>query len=495
MLKLFILASAAATASAAPAAATASAAPCVFQAHTDYDTGSGGTNVAASSADDCCAQCLAAGAKACWAAVFDVDTGGVCWFKSQAQTTKPSYNAANVQGCWPAGRTPPPQPTPPPPPPPPAPGMYNVTLVSLPPDPVISFLPPLANTDWPQSFNPAFVQPSAGTGGKRGLLVRSQNCSGVPPGHCIACNVDKDWPIAPYFPGSVLTFSQQNADGSFQRPYLVFAPDGPDEDYGTEDPRLAYDASTGLYHLMYTCYSNVTGGNLCHATTTDPTLPYPGKWTRLSKVFPDIGSGTKSGALLIRPQVRRGEADPATHSPCLPPQAPTSDPSQRSHPIFGTASLDSSPPHYLYWGDSNIRLAVSNDLVTFTNINMTFITPRSGDYDDALVEAGPLPMKLSDGNYIFFHNSNHIAPYGYHPEFVILNGTDPTQILQRANEFLLAPTRDWEVGAAPAACNVGNVVFLEAVAEVDGEVDTFDVWFGGSDTVVGTARFKVTRNF
>lgn len=333
--------------------------------------------------------------------------------------------------------------------------MYNVTLVSLPPDPVISFLPPLANTDWPQSFNPAYVQPSAGTGGKRGLLVRSQNCSGVPPGHCIGCNVDKDWPIAPYFPGSVLTFSQQNADGSFQRPYLVFAPDGPDEDYGTEDPRLAYDASTGLYHLMYTCYSNVTGGNLCHATTTDPTLPYPGKWTRLSKVFPDIGSGTKSGALLIRP----------------------------------------SPPHYLYWGDSNIRLAVSNDLVTFTNINMTFITPRSGDYDDSLVEAGPLPMRLSDGNYIFFHNSNHIAPYGYHPEFVILNGTDPTQILQRANEFLLAPTRDWEVGAAPAACNVGNVVFLEAVAGVDGETDTFDVWFGGSDTVVGTARFKVTRNF
>ena len=152
------------------------------------------------------------------------------------------------------------------------------------------------------------------------------------------------------------------------------------------------------------------------------------------------------------------------------------------------------PPHYLYWGDSNIRLATSSDLVTFTNVNMQFITPRSGNFDDALVEAGPLPMLLSDGNYVFFHNSNHVSPYGYHPEFVILNGTDPTQILQRATSPLLSPTRDWEIGAAPAACNVGNVVFLEAVAAVEGAPNTFDVFFGGSDTVIGTARFVVTRN-
>jgi predicted GH43/DUF377 family glycosyl hydrolase len=442
-------------AGAAPAGAGAGAAPCTFQPHTDYDNGSGGTNAPAASAADCCAQCAAAGAAACWAAVFDLDTGGVCWFKTQAQTSSPSFQAANVSGCWPAGRTPPPQPTPPPPPPPPP---YNVTLVSLPPDPVISFLPPLANTAWPQSFNPAFVEPSAGTGGKRGLLVRSQNCSGVAPGKCIGCNVGPSWPIAPYFPGSVLTFALQRADGTFAPPYLVFAPEPgavPGEDYGTEDPRLAYESSTGTYHLMYTCYSSKEGGNLCHATTADPTAPYPGSWTRLGRVFPGIPSGTKSGALLIRPQ---------------------------------------GPPHYLYWGDSHIHLAVSSNLVNFTNINDNFIVPRSGNFDDALVEAGPRPMPLSDGNYIFFFNSNHLAPYSYHPEFAILNGTDPTQILQRASNFLLAPTRAWEIGAAPAACNVGNVVFLEAVAAVDGMPDTFDVWFGGSDAVVGTARFAVARN-
>jgi predicted GH43/DUF377 family glycosyl hydrolase len=76
---------------------------------------------------------------------------------------------------------------------------------------------------------------------------------------------------------------------------------------------------------------------------------------------------------------------------------------------------------------------------------------------------------------------------------VILNGSDPSQILQRAQAPLLSPTRIWETGTAPAECNVQDVVFLEAAAPVmDGTPNTFDVWFGGSDAVVGTARISVT---
>ena len=431
------------------ASAAAAAAGCVQVPGQDYDVGSGGPSAPAADAAACCAQCAAAGPDVCWAGVFDVATGGVCWLKTKDQTTRPALNPS-VIGCWIDGR-----PTPPAPPPP-APSPYSVTVVSLPADPVISYLPPLANTDWPQSFNPAFVEPSAATGGKKGLLVRSQNCSGVAPGTCIACNVDGRWPIAPFFPGSVLTFAELRPDGTFERPYLVFAPDGPDEDYGTEDPRLAYDERTGLYHLMYTCYSNVTGGNLCHATTTDPTLPYPGKWTRLPRVFP-ARSGTKSGALLIRPQ---------------------------------------GPPHFLYWGDSSIHLAVTTDLVTFSEVNESFIAPRADHFDSGLCEAGPLPMLLGDGNFVFFHNSATANGNVYHPGFVILDGADPTRILQRSEEALLSPVTDWELGNAPAACNVPNVVFLEAVTRAPGQDggDTFDVYFGGSDAVVGTARVQVTRN-
>jgi predicted GH43/DUF377 family glycosyl hydrolase len=189
-------------------------------------------------------------------------------------------------------------------------------------------------------------------------------------------------------------------------------------------------------------------------TTLDPTLPYPGAWTRLPRVFPSRGF-TKSGALLIRPQ---------------------------------------GPPHYLYWGDSSIHLAVTQDLVVFTTVNESFIAPRADHFDSGLCEAGPLPMLLADGNYIFFHNSATASGNVYHPGFVILNGTDPTQILQRSEDALLSPTADWEAGNAPAACNVPNVVFLEAVTRAPSGTDVFDVYFGGSDAVVGTARISVVRN-
>ena len=82
----------------------------------------------------------------------------------------------------------------------------------------------------------------------------------------------------------------------------------------------------------------------------------------------------------------------------------------------------------------------------------------------------------------------------YNPAWVILDGTDPSRILQRATAPLLSPTHGWEQGTAPFECNVGAVNFLEAAARVPGTAgDTFDVWFGGSDAVVGTARFVVTK--
>ena len=217
---------------------------CTYISNNDYDQGSGGPNQPANGPADCCAQCIAAGNATCYAAVYDDATGGICWFKTMVQTQKPIWSPS-LTACWPPGSVPPPPPPPPPPP------KYGVTVISRSTDPVVSYLGPASNSRWPQSFNPAFVQPSAGTGYKRGLLVRSQNCTGWSPGQCIFCNVNGNHPIAPWFPGSVITFAQQRDDGSFAEPYLVFAPrsDNDDEIYGTEDPRLAYDNKTGLYHV------------------------------------------------------------------------------------------------------------------------------------------------------------------------------------------------------------------------------------------------------
>lgn len=118
---------------------------------------------------------------------------------------------------------------------------YSVNLISLPADPLLSYLE--NTTSYPQSFNPSWVQASPGTMGVKGLLVRSQNCS-FTPGKCIACNG-----LNP-FRGSVISFSAQRMDGSFEQPYLVFAPSNEAEDMGTEDPRIKYDPTSGLYHMF-----------------------------------------------------------------------------------------------------------------------------------------------------------------------------------------------------------------------------------------------------
>ena len=58
----------------------------------------------------------------------------------------------------------------------------------------------------------------------------------------------------------------------------------------------------------------------------------------MPQVFPSLGAGTKSAALVLRP----------------------------------------SPPHYLYWGAGTIALAETYDLESFTTINPQFIQVRDG---------------------------------------------------------------------------------------------------------------------
>ena len=81
-------------------------------------------------------------------------------------------------------------------------------------------------------------------------------------------------------------------------------------------------------------------------------------------------------------------------------------------------------------------------------------------------------MQLSDGNYLFLHNSwsfnrTQYAVAGYQPAWVIMEGK------------------------APFTCNVDNVAFLEAAHPTNNK-DEFRVYFGGSDTVVGSAVIKIS---
>ena len=84
----------------------------------------------------------------------------------------------------------------------------------------------------------------------------------------------------------------------------------------------------------------------------------------------------------------------------------------------------------------------------------------------------------------------------YHPGWVILDGSDPTQIKQRSAEPLMSPMFAWDQGTSPYTCNVPNVVFLEAarVLETDAVAgrDLIQVFYGGADAVIGSAVVEVS---
>lgn len=88
-----------------------------------------------------------------------------------------------------------------------------------------------------------------------------------------------------------------------------------------------------------------------------------------------------------------------------------------------------------------------------------------------------------------------MPPPGYQPVWAILDGSDPTKIIQQAPEPLWTPTdQPWMQGIAPYTCNVCQVSFLEAAHPVSDQADTFRVYFGGADAVVGTAVVSFKRS-
>ena len=156
--------------------------------------------------------------------------------------------------------------------------------------------------------------------------------------------------------------------------------------------------------MTYTAY-NGSSILLSLATTTNPFNRTA--WNKLGAVFPSY-QNSKSGAILIREQT----------------------------------------PHYLFWGDSSIRVATSTNLSHWPEIGDILLSPRADKFDSKLVESGPPPLLLEDGNYLFFYNSADKgwpdeSTSSYHVGWVILDGQDPTKILQRSEEPLMSSEYPW----------------------------------------------------
>jgi len=331
--------------------------------------------------------------------------------------------------------------------------------------PVISSQFSQSSFKW--NYNTAVV-PDGTDPGKFSLLVRAQNQAEISDPYSTTASV---MPITKY--QGVLNSSVSSLSfDPIMNDSVVFEPENDAENYGTEDPRIVYRSKTGDYFLLYTAAQSYPNGTviarLSMAITKTPTVKE--SWKRLGPLFPQQ-HWSKSGALLLRDDV------------------------------------SSTPTHYLIFGDATdlpgLQIAVTRDLMKWQILPGIFLPTREDGFDSGLVEAGPMPLRLTDGNYLFIYNSarhNFKSPkpgydFQYNVGYAILNGTDPTNILQRCDKStpLLTPLLGWETGAIPYLGLTPNVVFLEGWLPIPGVKDKFLAFYGGADSVIGAGIISVTR--
>lgn len=244
---------------------------------------------------------------------------------------------------------------------------------------------------------------------------------------------------------------------------------------GCEDPRIVQD-SKGTYYMTYTAYDGHTA-RLFIATSTDLR-----NWVKHGSVFKNAGTQyvnmwSKSGAIVCKDVNGKMVA----------------------------AKINGK--YWMFWGESNIYMATSTDLINWTPILETnpakqkldkmrhytvpfkiLFSPRRGKFDSELVESGP-PAIITKNGIVFFYNSKNsptfgnpnLAPGTYAAGQVLVDKNDPEKVLKRTDKWFIAPTKPYEITG-----QVNNVCFVEGLTYFKGK---WFIYYGTADAKIAVAVY------
>lgn len=233
---------------------------------------------------------------------------------------------------------------------------------------------------------------------------------------------------------------------------------------GVEDPRVVEDGN-GRYIMTYTAYDGKTA-RLCVAVSTDLM-----QWEKKGPAFQNIEKGnyvdlwSKSGAIVSKMEGGKMVAQK----------------------INGK--------YWMYWGDVNMNVATSDDLISWTPIVnddgsfKSVFSPRPGMFDSRLVEPGPPPLIREDG-ILFIYNSMNLDEGGdprlpagtYAAGQVLLDLNDPTKVLKRTEKYFMHPEQEYEITG-----QIGNVCFLEGLVLFKG---SWYLYYGTADSKIAVATYR-----
>ncbi len=150
--------------------------------------------------------------------------------------------------------------------------------------------------------------------------------------------------------------------------------------------------------------------------------------------------------------------------------------------------------YWMYWGEIQIRLATSHDLIHWTPVEdsqgkpLVLLTRRTGLFDSAFPEVGPPPVLMPQGILLFYNgkNADHggasgIGAGAYSGGQALFSADDPARLLKRANQSYIQPKLSWEKSGQYTA----GTTFTEGLVFFHGK---WFLYYGAADTYVGVAE-------
>ncbi|QHS53373.1 glycoside hydrolase family 130 protein [Edaphobacter sp. 12200R-103] len=262
----------------------------------------------------------------------------------------------------------------------------------------------------------------------------------------------------------------ESEDGiHFKRlPEPVFYPDHDSQQQnevpgGVEDPRIV-ERENGTYVLTYTQWARSRGVySVGIATSKDLRT-----WTKHGKAF---GSEGKYGALKYK------SAAIVT---------------KRVGDRLIAAKIKGK--YWMYWGEIQIRLATSTDLIHWTPVEdasgkpVELLKDRPGKFDSAFPESGPPPLLTENGIVVIYNAKNaekgsgdsSLAPGMYSVGEALFAADDPTKLKARVDQPVFRPEEAFERSGQYAA----GTTFAEGLVLFRHQLS---LYYGCADSFVGVA--------
>jgi len=229
---------------------------------------------------------------------------------------------------------------------------------------------------------------------------------------------------------------------------------------GCEDPRIV-ENENGNFYLTYTAYDG-DKARLMVASSNDLR-----HWNKHGLAFGNAYSGkyintwSKSGSIICTYQNGKAIATK----------------------IMGK--------FWMYWGDTDIFIAFSDDLVHWTPLEsdrnlVAVFGPRMRKFDSDLVEPGP-PAMLTPEGIALIYNSRNVPSKGdstlpegtYAASQILLDKKDPSKVLERMDHYFIAPDKQYEITG-----QVNRVCFVEGLVNYKGK---WFLYYGTADSKIAVA--------